>query len=357
MKRTLVVLRLSALAASLLTGCIHSSVAQQEAAGDPGTFERRVVFTSTKEGAINSITTINSGENLLIAVGGQRGAAFLTRGYIPKRHISFANVRAGEAVPVDVEGDGQYEFMDRGGGWAPVQLISAKGQLLWRFPHDRSDPDAADQMAAVNMDGNGVLEFIVGMNAAAGLYALKPDGSVKWRHNAKNVSNVEILDLNGDGHSEIVHIDGADIVIRQLDGTAIRRFNFPVHPLRHLVWKLDDGRNLIVGTKGHFIHLFDPFGNEAFKVRLPQSKGYPDSVQPIRLEGTQCYASANRIAYSYDIGHLYIFDVEGKVLYHEKFPARVSALATVQDSKNAKNEILLVGVGAQLVEYRKNRPK
>jgi outer membrane protein assembly factor BamB len=341
----------------LLTSCIHAPVTPQESARPAFDLERRVVFANTELGEITSIAAIKSKENSLIAIGGRRGAVFLTTAYAQERFVSFGSIRTREVVPVDVEGDGQYEFIDRGGGWAPVQLLSANGELLWRFPPEGPRRAAADQMAAADTDGDGLLEFIVGMNASGGLYALEEDGAVKWRHDAGNVFNVETIDLDEDNHSEIVHTDLGDIVIRQGDGTEIRRFRSPGRALGRLVWTLHDGRKLVVGTKGHFIHLFDVFGNEVSKVRLPRAKGYPDSVQPVRFGGTTYYASANRIAYSYNIGHLYIFNAEGQVLYHEKFPMRVNALAAVPDSQNPENEILLAGVGAQLIEYKIKQPR
>lgn len=282
--------------------------------------------------------------------------AFLTSSYVPERIVSFKHNRAREAVPVDVEGDGQYESMDRGGGWAPVQLFSAKGQLLWSFPPKSPAGAAADQMAAGDIDGDGLLEFIVGMNGGGGLYALEHDGSVKWRHNAGNVFAVEILDFDGDGYSEIVHIDRQNIIIRQLNGTEIRRFNRPGYVLHPLVWNMDTGKNFIIGRKRNSIRLFDAFGNEGPPVRLPRAKSYEDSVQPVRFGGKMCYASANWIPYTYDTGHLYVFDAQGQILYHEKFPARVEALAALPDPRNPNSELLLIGVGTQVIEYRVNKP-
>ena len=258
-------------------------------------------------------------------------------------------------VPVDIERDGEYEFMDRGGGWARVKLVSAKGQLLWSFPPQNPAGPAANQMTAADIDGDGLLEFIVGMNAG-GLYALEHDGSVKWRLDAANVFVVESLDLDGDGHEEIVYGGRRSVVIRQPDGTAIRHFEFPGGPLHPFVWKLG-GQAVLLGRKGNSLYCLDPFGNETLRVPLPRSKGYPGAMQPIRFGGTLYYASANQIAYTYDVGHLYIFDAQGQVFYYEEFPRRVHALSAIEDSQNSKNDILLIGVGTQLIEYRMTEPK
>jgi outer membrane protein assembly factor BamB len=357
-KIVMTLLSLAVLAMCVLSACIHAPVSQHEISSKANfSLGRQVVLAGSGLGKINSITTIKSTVDSLIVVGGQHGAAFLTPAYAQNRLVSFKDLGMGETVPVDVENDGQYEFMDRGGGWAPVKLVSAKGQLLWSFPPAHPAGPAADQMASGDIDGDGVLEFIVGMNGDGGLFALEHDGSIKWRVDAGNVFAVEILDFDGDGQSEIVHMDRRDIVIRQLDGKEIRRFGFPVDVVRPLVWNLAVGQKFIVGKKGSSIVSFDAFGNEGPTVRLPRSKGYPDSIQPVRFEGKLYYAAANRIAYTHNTGHLYVFDAQGQVVYHEEFPERVEALAVVPDGQNPKNEILLLGVGAQLIEYRMNQPK
>jgi hypothetical protein len=341
------------LAIWLLSGCVTPD--QGVARKTESVLHRQIVFNSS-EGRINSITTIKEPQGLRIVIGVDRGAAFVTRNYALDRLIQFENVKMGKTVPVDVEDDGEYEFMDRGFGWAPVQLVSATGKLQWRFPKDKTGL-AADQMAAGDIDGDGLLEFIVGMNASGGLYALEHDGSIKWRHEAGNVFAVEILDLNGDGHKEIVHVDRRKIVVRKEDGTPVRSFQFAANfMLNPFVWNLG-GEIFIVGTRGESIYVYDTFGKEQPRVHLPKSKGYPNQVQPVRFGGKQYYASANKIPYKYDVGGLYIFDAQGELLYEEEFPARVGALTAVQNAQTPENEILLVGVGTQVIEYRMKMPE
>jgi hypothetical protein len=315
--------------------------------------QRRPVFASAALGRVNSITTVSLNGEPRIAVGGSRGTAFLSQSYVPDRFVAFVDAGLRTTVPIDVDGDGNLEYMDRGGGWSPVKLLDADGRLLWAFPKKDQNVNAANQMAAGDLDGDGVLDFVVGMNAGSGIYALAKDGSVKWHHDASNVFAVEIVDLNGDGHPEVVHVDGQHVVIRDAQGTEMRRFQFPVSALRPLVWKLDAERPLIVGRKEGQLHWFDPFGNPVSSVTLARGRG-TRLVAPVRLGGQLHYAAANYVPYAYETGYLYLYDARGRMLHEEVFTGRVNALAALPDPKRPDSEILLVGVGAQVIEYRKD---
>jgi hypothetical protein len=353
---------LTGVMACFLTGCYPPMIGRKPIAKEgsirktEANIERRVVFSGEPLQKINAITTVSNQGKAMIVVGGRDGAAFLTRDYVQERFVPFSPTSPWMAttVAIDVDGDGRYEFMDRGGGWSPVKLVSNEGQMLWSFPDDyKRSRLAADQMAAGDLDADGHLDFVVGMNAGGGVYALARDGSVKWRHQAHSVNSVEIVDLNGDGKLEIVHIDGRDVVIRDSKGTEIRRFEFPAYTFHPLIWKLHPEGIFIVGSKNSFIHLFNPLGNKISTVRLPHGEGYPGAIQPVRFGGTLFYAAATRVSYAYKIGYLYIFSESGQVLHEEIFTERVEALAAIPDPLRAGSEILLIGVGTQMIEYQR----
>ncbi|MCC6739607.1 MAG: hypothetical protein IT452_11235 [Planctomycetia bacterium] len=321
---------------------------------DPG-IARRVVIEDAGVGLINSITVVSRQGKPAIAVGGTNGVAFLSMDYLEEQLVRFEGIRMTTAVPVDVEGDGLFEFMDRGGSWSPVKLVSHEGKLLWTFPDEgKSDRSpAADQMVAGDLDGDGKAEFAVGMNGGGGLFVLGKDGRIAWRKDASNVHCVEIVDLDSDGKPEIVHVDGRFVVIRDRFGAEIRRFLFAVHPLTPLVRRSMRGDTEILGEMGGALHSFNSFGAEAPRVPSPGGHGDTENILPVLFNGTQYYAATNRRSYDHTIGFLYVYDAAGRVLHEEVFSARVKALAAVTDPSRTDSELLLVAVGGQVIELRK----
>jgi len=287
-----------------------------------------------------------------ISVGGGSGAAFIDRNYRSLELVRFFDVHLQTTVPVDIHGDGNYDYMDRGGGWQPVKLVSGKGRLLWKFPPPyRSSHLAANQMAAGDLDQDGRVDFAVGMNAAGGLYLFNSDGTEKWRREAGNVFAVEIVDLDGDGQPEIVHIDRGRIVIRDKRGEIIRQFQFPSHHVDHLVWKLDHSEFGVVGTRNGFIQIYNLQGKELRRVRLPHVEGYVASLQPIRHAGAIYYAASIHAPYHYNNGYLYIFDEAGRVIHKEIFATRLGGLLASPHPSHKDSDVLLVGIGSEVIEY------
>lgn len=333
----------------LLAGCFTPTknprieITEQE-------IQRRIVVTNIALN-INSMTATSWHGQETISVGGGGGAAFIDRNYRPLQLVRFFDVHLRTTVPVDINRDGVYEYMDRGGGWQPVKLVSSEGRLLWEFP-DRKSGLAADQMAAGDLDRDGHVDFAVGMNAAGGLYLFNSDGTVKWRREAGNVFAVEIVDVDGDGQPEIVHIDGGRIVIRDKRGEIIRQFQFPSHPVDHLVWKLDHNEFRVVGTRDGFIHIYDLQGKELRRVRLPRVEGYVASLRPIRHAGAVYYAASIHAPYHYNNGYFYIFDEAGRVLHKEIFATRLGGLLVLPNPAHQDSDVLLVGVGSQVIEYQ-----
>ena len=111
-------------------------------------FEKTLLFSKPELEHIRSVTVGQFGADQTVAlvVAGDHGASFLTREGVERSFVRF-DTRAATPVPLDVEGDGVYEFMDRGGGWQPVGVADAQGGSLWR--HDTAFAgDAPNEMAA-----------------------------------------------------------------------------------------------------------------------------------------------------------------------------------------------------------------
>ncbi|KAF0245981.1 MAG: hypothetical protein FD180_1124 [Planctomycetota bacterium] len=338
---------------AVLSGCFMPYAEDAGIRTTQSEIRKTVVFAAAALGEVNALTLVSSNGMSQIVVGGQAGAAFLDLGYVQERFVRFSYPGLSSTVPVDVEGDGRYGFMDRECGLSAT-VLSSEAALLWSFPpKDDADYDRnPNQMAAGDLDGDGDLEFVVG--AGGGIYAFDKAGSMIWQADASLVFAVEIADLDEDGKLEVVHLDEPNkIVIRDGKGEEIRRFDRPagLHG-DPLLWRNEKGGYLAIGNRGDVMHVLDLSGKEITTLELSPEHGYFNSVRPMRIEGRTCYAASTKLSYCPGIGYLYLFDERGTIIHEEVFKGRVDSMLTFPEPGRTNSDILLIGVETQVIEYR-----
>ncbi len=87
-------------------------------------------------------------------------------------------------------------------GWGDsVLAVSDEGTELWK----ESGGMGINDVAAADLDGDGLDEVIVGYNGGTGLHVFSHDGQRRWETTSiGNVWNVSAGDVNGDGKVEVV---------------------------------------------------------------------------------------------------------------------------------------------------------
>jgi hypothetical protein len=174
-----------------------------------------------------------SDSSVFLIVAGNKGAMTVgpdgkTTSTLSFKHLFGSSVRMGRIEPIDIDSDGIYEYIDRGGGWGPVSLISSTGSSLWKYEGEGMT-GAPDIMTPIDLDGDGTQEFVVGLNGHAAVKAFDRNGKELWSHSATNVFSVAAVDVDLDGSREILHTDGDEVVVRSARGEVIRTFQRPVY--------------------------------------------------------------------------------------------------------------------------------
>lgn len=300
-----------------------------------------------------SVNTNKSNTNEELIIIGKTGALFAELNGEQKTFVSFDR-RVGETVPVDVEGDGVLEFMNRGGGWQPVSLLDSRGRTLWIYPSEElsASKEAADTMAAGDIDKDGMLDFVIGMNGSGGLHVLDAKGKEMWKRDAGNVFSVEILDIDKDGSPEILHSDsGEGIVIRKANGDkigAIKKMN------GHFSLLHQDNSNdepLII-YDNHKLNLTDLKGNAKRIFDLPGGGHTPQGtlVYFNGINKPPHYAFIRTIQATGIRSDLTVFDSDGKLVYHEIFQASYLAIAPLRQKEKGV-DTLLIGENSKVWLY------
>lgn len=300
-----------------------------------------------------SVNKDKSDGNEKIIIIGERGAFFVTPNGEPGPFVSFDR-RVGETFPVDVEGNGVLEFMNRGGGWQPVSLLDSNGRTQWIYPkRDSKLGDAADEMASGDLDGDGILEFVVGMNGSGGLHVLNAKGQELWKREAGNVFSVEIVDINKDGSPEILHSDtGQGIVIRKANGDKIGTIKTSHGDFSLLNQNNTDSEPLIVYDSDK-LQLIDLKGNVKKYFDLPGG-GHTPKGTIVYFNGHNnppYYAFIRTIQATGQRSDLTVFDSNGNLVYHEIFKASYLAIAPLPD-KGKGSDSMLIGENSRVWLYR-----
>ncbi len=322
--------------------------------------ERSLFFEKPALGTITAIgwNRAESDSPAVFVVAGNYGAAF-----VGSDGQTLSSVRldrkAGKVVPVDMEGDGKLEYIDRSSTPGEVGLFDHQGRTVWKYGLG-TEPEA-DDMACGDLDGDGRLECAVAMKGNAGLRLLDKNGKEQWGKADMLVWNVEILDADGDGKNEIVHSNAAGkLRIRNADGGLIRELatKDPITLFSTCRWPTADGGWHILNNNTRTgIQLFN-FEGKIVTTFPTDAKGYEAIGTPVLFAGEEkpyfallvCNCSPSRDS------RLYIYNSDGENVYEEILPTPQAAFLAVADERPGY-EALLVGENEGRVwRYRASAP-
>lgn len=280
-----------------------------------------------------------------IGIASSSGALFVTRSATIKSSVMF-NTRGDHVDIIDVEKDGICEFMNRGMWIINASLIDHKGKEVWNY----SGASGVDDMSAGDVNGDGTLEFVVGFNGGGGVHLIDKAGKKKWSQPDGNVWHVEVVDINGDGKSEIVHSNaGGEIKVRDSQGNIIKQSQ-PSAYFSHFSlckWPNKSSREYILYARDSVIWILNYDGKPIFQFNAPECGDYGDARgalvklfkdQPEYLAVAVTCSNWNRTIF-------YLYDPTGKLVYKEVLDETGEAIAAIPLDNSGTDNILLGGNG------------
>jgi hypothetical protein len=314
--------------------------------------EKTVLISNSEIGDVTCIKVLpqKSDTDAKLIIAGNKGAVTLAKHDNVTSFVKFEK-KVGTVEPIDVEGDGIFEYMNRGGGWQPVSLISSSGKTIWEY----SPKDAApDDMTCIDLNGDGVMEFVVGLNGRGGLKALSRGGKELWTQAAVNASSVASADL--DGSMKILHTDyggRGTIVIRSVKGDKLRTLEFPFISFALCKDPKDQKRQVLIGMDRSTIKAYDFEGTLVRSLPIKRW-GRSLAATPIVLgdQPDTYFAVVVSLLASSNRSELYVYDRRDTLVYHELLAGKYPAVAKVP-RLDGKGEVLLVGgADGTVTEYR-----
>jgi hypothetical protein len=252
--------------------------------------------------------------------------------------------RAGKVESIDVDGDGVLEYMNRGGGWQPVTLISSAGATLWRRE------GAPDDMAAIDLNGDDTLEFVVGFNAGGGLKALDVRGNELWSRSASNVFSVAAVDVDEDGSDEIVHTDGDPTLIREADGRIIRKFQRSLYRFAVCPWSDDKHSQVLLRLDDSAIVAINFDGSRLGSYSIPRG-GVAVAATPITFGQSEFFAVVVQGRATTHLSTLYVFDERDSLVYHELFHGQTPSVAVIPTGEESGDALLVGAADGVVAKY------
>ncbi len=325
-----------------------------------GLLTQGVFFSDPRLGTVTDLAfgKLDPTPGVALGVAGVDGAAFLDAAGNAKSTVKFSTAFSRINI-VDVEGDGVCEFMERGSWGSNAALLGHDGKVKWTYA---GGGKGVNDMAAGDLDGDGKLDFVVGFSHDGGLHLVGRDGKARWQRPDNQIWHVEIMDVNGDGRPEIVHSNGqAQLVIRDEVGDVMNQVrpqpsarNLPLLFMHFSLCHYPSATSprLVLTPGANALYLCDTTGKVVAELSAPKAgmlsaaKGVPVKLQA----NAPAYFAAEVTYLTKRQSVLYVYDANKALVYEEVLPEECESLAALPLGKTGA-EALLVGGEGKVLQY------
>jgi hypothetical protein len=249
---------------------------------------------------------------------------------------------------IDIDADGQFEILLRGGGFGKVGLLDHEGKKIWHFFPDPEYPKYPPyKMISPNPNNDEIFFYSAG---DTGLYKLNAKGDILAHLLPSPVldvslfSNNTIVALNMDNEFEFINITNEKLQKKLKISDSIDFFQI-------IDWHSKEG--ILIENENNELKILSSDGEILFQYDITNFPSYhpPQGVQVKFEADKQPYlAILLHARSSVRKSQLCIFSPKGDLIYQEVLDATEGI--SIRTDKNKRVETLLVGNGQEgLFEY------
>jgi hypothetical protein len=298
-------------------------------------------------------------ENAAITVVGNRGAYFLDENGTLKKQIHFSRFIACPIRVSRLDARGNYGFLTRDQSWSTsVILFDRAGQESWSY--GGMSLSGFDDATSGDLEGNGKMEVVAGLNGGGGLVLLDDAGRIIWRRPEGNVWHVEILDTTETGQGQILHSNAAgQLLVRNAKGEVIKQY-LPGHYVSDFSLTLWGGepqaKHILAPSQGDagnanesVIFILDALGAVVARFDDPFGELMHRTVgTPVTFAKGNEYFAVLQDSPPPSRSQLILFDKSKQIVYQEIIEDSCLALTTLLGPQGDR---LLLGCENKVLEY------
>lgn len=332
----------------------------------------KVVFEEYAPAGISSITRMScrqgTGKEILLAL--PRGVVFLNESCQVQYRLNLSDRKSFKSIePLVVDGDQTCGFLAHM-FQEDVFLFNSEGKEIWKSSHI-GNSGGFEGVRSGDIDGNGKKEFAFYYMYREGIHLIDSDGKTRWKHPVYSLGHLEMADVRGNGKTEIIYSNSnnangiTDITILDAQGTEVSQQKFATASSEFAVIRWPNGEatpNILLTEEGK-IRLVDLQGTTVIELDAPGCKTFGEvKAITVKFNKEKPPYLVVRKSLHPDLFVLYVYDVEGKLMYQKTEVTRggrTPTLGTVPVNETGTEKLLVGGTTkdfkAQVSEYTLTR--